>query len=152
MFDARQRQVAGLMRSANDLAGNVNSLTASVDRTLMTLGETMRVADEVVGKYYVPDTSTTGEPFDIEDYTRALTKAGDVVDGMNRLAVHGGSVMESPGWRAGLVQLSTIADRRVDRVFLHVYVTIGLIFVLAVAYRILTAHLRSHTPDANIVS
>ncbi len=151
MFDARQRQLAGLMRGANDLAGTVNHLTASVDRTLLTLGETMRVADEVVGKYYVPDTSTGGKPFDIDDYTRALTKAGDVVTGMNQLAVNGGSVLESPGWRAGLAQLTTVADRRVDRVFFHVYVTIGLIFVLAVAYRILTTHLRSRSPDANPV-
>src|SRR5262245_36526981 len=72
MFDARQRQLAELMHSATDLLGTVNHLSASVDHTLLTLGETMRVADQIVGRYYKPDTSAAGgRPFDINDYTRA---------------------------------------------------------------------------------
>jgi hypothetical protein len=150
MFDARQRQLTGLMRDANELIGTVNRLTSSVDRTLFTLSGTMQVADEVVGKYYIPDTTSGGKPFDINEYTRALSTAGDVVTGMNQLAHNGGAVLESPGWRLGLAQISAVADRRVDRVFMHVYLTIGLIFLLAVAYRVLTAHLRSRSAEANL--
>jgi len=44
-----------------------------------------------------------------------------------------------------VLELSTVADQRVDRVFMHVYATILLIFVLAVAYR-LFARRRSPSP------
>jgi hypothetical protein len=150
MLDDRQRQITGLMRDANELVATVNHLTASANRTLTTLGETMQVADEVVGKYYAPDTAAdAGKPFDINEYTRALSTAGEVVAGMNQLTRNGGAVLESPGWRLGLVQLSTVADRRVDRVFMHVYATIGLIFVLALAYRVISARLRSRSAETH---
>jgi hypothetical protein len=133
MFDARQRQLGRVMMSAQQLTLAVDELSTSVGSTLGTLDRTMRTADVVVGHYYVPDTSA--KPFDVNEYTLALGRLNDVVTGVNQLATNADQIVRSPGWQRGLLDVSSLADRRVDRVFLHVYAALALAFVLAVAYR-----------------
>lgn len=143
----RQRQVSLLMTSATQLVQSVNQLSASVQHTLAAVDTTARTTDAIVARYYNPRASTANgdvagppaKPFDVNDYMPALTKVDEVVSGVNQLALHTDGLVRSPGWHQGLAQLSSLTDDRIDRLFAHLYAAIGLVFVLAVAYRLISS-------------
>jgi hypothetical protein len=58
-----------------------------------------------------------------------------------QLSVSADQLTRSEGWRNGLRDVTNATDRRADRVFTELWLAIGLTFVLAVAYRIISIQL-----------
>jgi hypothetical protein len=142
MLESRRQQLNAMMGETQRLIGAVQGLTGTVNATLVTLDTTMRTADAIVGRYYTPPApgasgAPPGRPFDIREYTATLSKLEDVVSGVNQLASNGDHLLQSPG----VENLTALADARIDRLFFHVYVTVGLIFLLGLGFRFIAARL-----------
>jgi len=106
---------------------------------LVVLGHTLKVVDDV-GKD-LGFTNKPARPFDIQEYTAALIRLNDVITNFQQLSLTADQLTRSEGWRNGLRDVSDITDRRVDRAFSRICMALGLAFLLAVVYRIISLQL-----------
>ncbi|MEO8427012.1 MAG: hypothetical protein ABI651_07870 [Verrucomicrobiota bacterium] len=137
--DARQ-----IMADADSLGRTVSLLATNFQQTLMVLGDTLKVADSV-GQHFgldKPSTNPPARPFDIQDYAAALTRLNDVVTNVHQLSLSADQLTRSEGWKKGLQDMTDVTDRRVDRVFVRLCLVLGLAFILAVTYRVLSLKLK----------
>jgi hypothetical protein len=103
------------------------------------LGDTLKVAD-AMGQHFGLD-KPAARPFDIQDYTTALQRLNEAVTNLHQLSLSADQLVRSEGWRSGLRSISSVADRRADRVFALLCLVLGLAFLLAVAYRVISIQL-----------
>ena len=159
-LDARQTLLTNtlgdlrqIMADGDSLGRTVSLLTTNFQQTLTVLEETLKVA-EGVGQHFgldKPSTHPPARPFDIQDYTVALTHLNDVVTNMYRLSSSADQLTRSEGWKKGLQDMTDVTDRRVDRIFYRLCLLLGLAFLLAIVYRVislkLTRRMSSSPPE-----
>lgn len=140
-LDQRQKQITEVLSEASTLtkqgstlAQDATRLATALQQALLSLDQTLKGADAVASKYYVPGQSSSepsGEPFDIKDYQVSLDKTQEIIAGLNQLATN---VSATTG-------LTAVADQRVDHIFNKVYITIGLVLLAALFYRVIARYL-----------
>ena len=145
-IDARQTLLTNtlgdlrhMMSDADSIGHTVTILTTNLQQTLVVLGHTLKVVDDV-GKD-LGFTNKPARPFDIQEYTAALIRLNDVITNFQQLSLTADQLTRSEGWRNGLRDVSDITDRRVDRAFSRICMALGLAFLLAVVYRIISLQL-----------
>lgn len=149
-LDARQTLLTNtlgdlrqIMANADSLGRTISLLATNVQQTLTVLGDTLKVADGV-GQHFgldKPSTNPPARPFDIQDYTVALTRFNDVITNIYRLSSSADQLTRSEGWKKGLQDVTDVTDRRVDRVFYRLCLLLGLAFLLALGYRVISLKL-----------
>jgi hypothetical protein len=157
-LDARQAAlnstIAEARRAIADteaLGRTATQLNASIQQTLGALDTTLKTADGV-GRTFGLD-KPSPRPFNIEEYTAALTKLNEVVVNAQKLTAHADAITQSEGWKKAMQDMTDAADRRVDRIFVRLCLLLGLAFVLAVTYRVISLRLaRPPTPPRQEVS
>jgi hypothetical protein len=125
------------MTEANSLGGSLSVLATNLQTTLAALEGTLKTAD-LVGQRFgfdKPSTNPPGRPFDVREYTTALSQLNEVITNVQGLTLRADDVAKSEGWQKGIRDVSELTDRRVDRVFTRLCMAIGLAFVLAIIYR-----------------
>ena len=140
-IDARQTLLTNtlgdlrhIMADANSLDGGLSVLATNLQNTLATLGETMKIADSVGRNFGLDKPSTNprpARPFDIQDYTAALVRLNEVVSNVNLLTKNADQVSRSELWSKGLQDMTTAADRRIDRIFIRLALVLAFAFLLA---------------------
>lgn len=153
-LDARQTlltntlgDVRHIMADVDSLGRSATLLSTNVQLNLAALSETLKVAD-TVGQHLGFD-RPPARPFDIQDYTAALLRLNEVVTNLTQLSVSADQLARSEGWRNGLRDISDLTDRRTDRIFTRLCLLLGLAFVLAVVYRIISLLLTRRLAPAN---
>jgi hypothetical protein len=157
-LDARQTLLTNTLGDVRHIVGDVNALggtvallTTNLQQTLATFSDTLKVADEI-GRHYrldQPSPSPPGRPFDIQDYTAALTHLNEVVTNLQQLSLNADQLTRSEGWNKMVRDMTEATDRRVDRVFSRICLALGLAFILAVLYRFISLHLRQRITRTN---
>lgn len=140
-LDQRQKQLVEILgrtstltEQGSTLAKDATRLAMTLQQTLLSLDHTLKGADVVASKYYAPGQSVSeppGKPFDIKEYQAALDKTQEIVSGLNQLATNASAA----------TGLTAAADQRIEGVFNKIYVTIGLMLVSALVYRVITRYL-----------
>jgi hypothetical protein len=123
-----------LTEQGSTLAKDATRLAMTLQQTLLSLDHTLKGADVVASKYYAPGQSVSeppGKAFDIKEYQAALDKTQEIVSGLNQLATNASAA----------TGLTAAADQRIEGVFNKIYVTIGLMLVSALVYRVITRYL-----------
>jgi len=145
-IDARQTlvtntlgEVSRIMSEAASLGRSGSLLATNLQQTLVVLGDTLKVAD-AMGQHFGLD-NPAARPFDIQDYTTALQRLNEAVTNLHQLSLSADQLVRSEGWRSGLRAISSVADRRADHVFTLLCLVLGLAFLLAVAYRVISIQL-----------
>jgi hypothetical protein len=149
-LDARQTlltntlgDVRQIMADADSLGRTASLLTTNLQQTLTVLGDTLKVADQVGRTFGVdkPSTNPPGRPFDIQEYTVALSRLNELVTNVHQLSLNADQLTRSEGWKNALKDMTDATDRRVDRVFSRLCVVLGFTFLLAVVYRFISLRL-----------
>jgi hypothetical protein len=150
-LDARQTLLTNtlgdlrhIMTDADSLGHSATLLTTNLQQTLVVLGDTLKVADSV--GHHLGLTNPPARPFDIHDYTAALTRLNDVITNFQQLSLTADQLIRSESWRQGLRDITNATDRRVDRAFTRICLALGLAFLLAVAYRVISLQLSRRMP------
>jgi hypothetical protein len=145
-LDARQTLLTNtlgdlrhIMADADSLGRTVALLTTNCQQTLGALNDTLKVTDQV-GKDLGFD-QPPARPFDIQDWTENFRRLNDIVTNINVLCLSADQLTHSEGWRRGLQDMTDATDRRVDRIFYRLCFLLGLAFLLAVAYRVISLKL-----------
>jgi hypothetical protein len=150
-LDARQTlltntlsDVRYIVADVRALGGTVSLLTTNVQTTLVTLGDTLKVADAVGRSFGLdhPSTNPPARPFDIQDYTIALARLNEVVTNVHQLSLNVDQVTRSEGWNKILKDMTDATDRRVDRAFSRLCILLLIAFVLAIIYRVISLRLQ----------
>jgi len=149
-LDARQTLLTNtlgdlrhIMANADSLGRTVSLLATNLQQTLTVLGDTIKLADGV-GQHFgldKPSTNPPARPFDIQDYTTALTRLNEVITNLYRVSASADQLARSEGWKKGLQDMTDVTDRRVERVFHRLCLLLGLAFLLAIAYRVISLKL-----------
>jgi hypothetical protein len=149
-IDARQTLLTNtlgdlnrIMVEADSVGHTVSDVTTNLQGTLVVLGDTLKVADQVGRTFGVdkPSTQPPGRPFDIQDYTAALVRLNEVVTNMHSLTVDADQITRSEGWNKAMKDITDATDRRVDRAFSRLCLLLGLGFILAIVYRVISLKL-----------
>jgi len=145
-LDARQSLLTNtlgdlrhIMADADSLGRTVSLINTNCRQTLAALDETLRVSD-AVGTHFGFDREPA-RPFDIMDWAETLNRFNQAVTNVNQLCLSADQLTRSEGWRKGLQDMTDATDRRVDRVFYRLCLLLGLAFLLAVAYRVISLKL-----------
>ena len=145
-IDARQTlltntlgDLRNIIADADSLARTVSAINTNLPQTLAAFNETLRVVHTV--RTNVDLKTPRARPFDIQDYTTALTRLNDVITNMQQLSLTADQIVRSEGWRKGLQDVTEATDRRVDRAFYRLCLLLGLGFLLAIAYRVISLKL-----------
>ncbi len=153
-LDARQTlltntlgDVRHIVADANALGGTLTLLTTNLQQTLITFGDTLKVADGI-GRHFGFD-QPGARPFDIMDYAATLARLNQVVTNLHELSLNADRVSQSPGWNKMLRDMTDVTDRRIDRAFNRVCLALVLAFILAVLYRIISLRLQRRMTDTN---
>jgi hypothetical protein len=143
-FDARQTvltntlaDVRHILAEADSLGRTSSLLATNVQQTLVTLGDTLKVVDGV-GLHFGMDKPSSGKPFDIQEYATTLTRLNEVITNAQKLTESADRLTRSEGWSKGMQDIADIADHRVDRIILRIALLLGLAFLLAVGYRVIS--------------
>jgi hypothetical protein len=91
--------------------------------------------------------SQTSRPFDVREYTQGVKELASAIDQMNLMLKSSDELLASPQWDTRIQQLGDSADGRIrvaaqqsqivtDRMFLRLYVALGLLFVLLILYQL----------------
>jgi hypothetical protein len=112
-------------------------------------------ADAVMSRYdeysrRQPVATQPSHPFDVREYGDALKQLAATIDRMNQLIGSSNNLLASPEWDRRIEQLNEAADGRVraaagqsqhlvDEVFRRVYLSLGLLLVVLVLYRLVAA-------------
>src|SRR5262249_36733818 len=136
---------------ANDLGRTATELSTNLERTLLVLGNTLEVAGNVGQRFGLdqPWANPPARPFDIQDYTAALTRFNQAITNLHQLSLTADQLTRSEGWKRALQDVTEVTDRRVDRAFRSLCLAIGLAFVLAVLYRIISIKLSQRLARGN---
>jgi hypothetical protein len=140
-LDQRQKQIAEVLGRASTLtehgstlAQDATHLATALQQTLLTLDHTLKSADTVASKYYVPgEPSSTPptEPFNIKDYHEALGKTQEIITGLNQLATNSSAI----------TGLTAATDQQISKIFNKIYIAIGLVLLAAIVYRLIVRFL-----------
>ena len=128
-----------IIADADSLGRTVSVINTNLPQTLAAVNETLRVIHTARTNFGFR--TPRARPFDIQDYTTALTRLNDVITNMQQLSLTADQIIRSEGWRSGLRDVTDATDRRVDRAFTRIYLALGLAFVLAIAYRVISIQL-----------
>ncbi len=142
-IDARQTLLTNTLGNLHGIMVEADALTTNLQQMLAVLGDTLKVADQVGRTFGVdkPPTQPPGRPFDIQDYSAALVRLNEVVTNMHALSVDADEITRSEGWNKAVKDITDATDRRVDRAFIRACLLLGLAFILAIAYRIISLKL-----------
>jgi hypothetical protein len=140
-LDQRQKNIVEILGKTSTLAAQGSTLAQDATRlamalqqALLSLDQTLKGADAVASKYYVPGQASSeppGKPFDINDYQAALDKTQDIITGLNQLASNASAA-------AGL---AAAADQRIADIFNKIYMTIGFMLLAALVYQVIARYL-----------
>lgn len=146
-IDARQTLVTNtlgdlreIMADADSLGHTVSLLTTNFQQTLAATTDTLKLVD-AMGQRFGFDKPDPQHPFDIREYTAAITRMNEAVTNLQQLSLSADQLIRSEGWRNGLRDVTDATDRRTDRIFNRLCLLLGLAFVLAVVYRIISIQL-----------
>ncbi len=149
-LDARQTlltntldDVRHIVDEANALGGTASLLTTNVQQTLVTLEDTLKVADSVGHHFGLdqPSTKPPARPFDIQEYTAAMVQLNSVVTNLYQLSLGADQLTRSEGWNKMLKDMTDATDRRVDRAFSRLCLALVFAFILAIIYRVISLRL-----------
>jgi hypothetical protein len=156
-LDARQAlltntlgDVRHIVEDAKSLGGAVSLLETNAQQTLGAVRETLQVAGRVgrdlgVGQ---PSRNPRARPFDIQDYIAAMSRLNEVVTNAHELSLSAAQLTGSEDWKKALQAMSQASERVVNRAFLLFYLGLGIAFLLAVAYRVISVRLPRRGPPA----
>lgn len=151
--DARQTlltntlgDVRHIVADADSLGLTISLLTTNLQQTLIVLGDTLKVADSVGQHFHLDQPKAPREhPFDIAEYTTAIEHLNEAITNLHELSVSADQLTRSEGWKSGLRDITDATDRRTDRIFTRLCLLLGLGFVLAVIYRVISVLLTRRT-------
>jgi hypothetical protein len=145
-LDAHQNLLTNTLDDIRHIVSDVNSLgntctllNTNLQMTLAALNETLKTTDEV-GRHLGFD-KPSARPFDIQDYITTLVRFNEAVTNVYQLSGSADQLTRSEGWKRALKDMTDATDRRVDRVFSRLCLLLGLAFVLAIAYRLISLKL-----------
>ena len=141
-LDERETLLADMLDDLRRVLADADALSLTVTQTLGILGDTLQMAERV-GRTFGLDkpSAQPARPFDIQDYTAALTRLNEVVTSVHRLSLDVDQLSRSEAWSKALKDMTEATDRRVDRVFRLLCLAIGLAFALAILYRVVSIRL-----------
>ena len=145
-MDAHQNVLTNSLDDIRHIVADVNSfgntcslLNTNLQMTLAALNDTLKTTDEV-GRHFGFD-KPSAHPFDIQEYTAALIRFNEAVTNVYQLSLSADQLTRSEGWKRALKDMTDATDRRVDRAFSRLCLLLGLAFILAIAYRLISLKL-----------
>jgi hypothetical protein len=145
-LDARQTLLTNtlgdlrhIMADADSLGRTVSLLATNTQQTLVVLQDTLKITDDV--GHHLGFDKPPARPFDIQDYVATLVRFNEAVTNLQQLSLSADQLVRSEGWRSGLRDITKATDRRADRIFTELCLLLGLAFLLAVAYRVISIRL-----------
>ena len=90
----------------------------------------------------------SSHPFDVREYNQGVKEFAAAIDQMNLMLKSSDQLLSSPEWDSKIRQLGDSADNRIrmaaeqsrvvtDRMFLQLYIALGVLFALLILYRLL---------------
>jgi hypothetical protein len=143
-LESHQSLLTNLLGNVRQIAVEVNSVGHSANSLATNIGQTLLVADTLVRHLGLdqPATGPPGRPFDILEFTAALTRLNEVVTNVHQLSLGVDQLTRSEGWQRLIKDMTDATDRRLDRFFVRLCLVLGLGFILAVLYRIISLQLK----------
>jgi hypothetical protein len=132
--------VRKIMVDVNSAGQAANLLTTNLQQALLTI-------DLLVRRLRFDEPSA--RPFDIQDYTAAITRLNEVVMNVQQLSSSADQFTRSEGWQRFLKDMTDATDRRLDSAFVRVCLALGLAFILAVVYRVISVQLKRRMTHAS---
>lgn len=145
-LDARQTLLTNTLGDVRHIVADADSLGHSATLLATNLQLTLAAFDNTLNIMHAArrefgPTNRSARPFDIQEYNVALTRLNDLVTNLRELSVSADQLASSEGWRRGLRDITDATDRRTDRIFLRLCLTLVFAFLLAVAYRVIAIRL-----------
>ena len=162
-FDERTKTIESTLNHIRDALAEARGAADSVDAAGKSLNRMLSTADTLfarrdsINPTMAPSTqplllSTTpsaiSRPFDVREYTQGVKEFAAAIDQMNLMLKSSDELLASPQWDSRIRQLGDSADGRIrvaaqqsrivtDRMFLQLYIALGLLFALLILYRLI---------------
>ncbi len=149
-LDARQTlltntlgEVRTIVTGADALSRSVITLTTNLQQTLQTVGETLKTVDGIAHRYGMDQpsprpASPPSKPFDIQEYVTAVDRLNGLVTNVHSILIGAEQFTQSEAWNKAIRDASDVADKRMDRLFHNVWLTLGLAFFGTLLHRYIT--------------
>jgi hypothetical protein len=149
-IDARQTlltntlaDVRRILADADGLGRTATQLTTNLQQTLVVLADTLRVGEGIGLRFGF--NRTPRRPFDIQDYADVLVRLNEAITNAQQLALGADQLTSSPAWARLMQDVSSAADRRLDRALRNICLALVFAFVLAILYRVISLKLAQRT-------
>lgn len=161
-LDARQSlltnslsEVRTIVLGADALSRSVSTLTTNLQQTLTTVGETLKTVDGIAHRYGLDQPSPRpatqpSKPFDLQEYVTAVDRLNGLVTNVHGILSSADRFTRSEGWNKALLDASDMADKRLDRLFRNLWITLGIGFFGAILHRWIAPSIGrqpSHSPS-----
>jgi len=149
-LDARQTlltntlgEVRTIVLGADALSRSVSTLTTNLQQTLVTVGDTLKTVDGIAHRYGMDQPSPRppsqpSKPFDIQEYVTAVDRLNGLVTNVHSILLGADQFTRSEGWNKTLRDASDIADKRLDRLFHNLWLTLGIAFFGTLLHRFIS--------------
>jgi hypothetical protein len=159
-FDQRTRTIDATINRVRDALVEARGTATSAESAGKSLNQMFTTADTLFGgrqslnptsspstQPLLLSSSSPSHPFDVREYTQGVKELAAAIDQMNLMLKSSDELLASPQWDTRIHQLGDSADGRIkmaaeqsrivtDRMFLQVYVALGLLFALLILYRL----------------
>jgi hypothetical protein len=161
-FDERTKSIDATINRVKDALAEARGTATSAEAAGKSLNQMFTTADALFGHRdsvnpnLSPATQPlllstpsieTSRPFDVREYTQGVKELAAAIDQMNLMLKSSDELLASPQWDSRIRQLGDSADGRIrvaaqqsrivtDRMFLQLYLAIGLLFALLILYRL----------------
>jgi len=144
-FDEREMKVRGIMgelqstldrvdgsfANLQKTTGDAQLLLARAEKTGLVFQDLIQSVDRLADKFESKRPNEPSRPFDIKDYTGALTKLQDTVQRLNELVITADAV-SFPLINGVVDKINATAEKRVDHVFWRLVQLFAIVAVMAV--------------------
>lgn len=161
-FDERTKSIDATINRVRDTLTEAHGTATSAAAAGTSLNEMLMRASALFGQRdilnptSIPSTqplllaspsSEASRPFDVREYTQGVKELASAIDQMNLMLKSSDELLASPQWDNRIRQLGDSADGRIrvaaqqsqivtDRMFLRLYLAVGLFFALLILYQL----------------
>jgi hypothetical protein len=139
-LDSHHSMLTQVLEDVRRITEDVNSAGQAANAFATNLQQTLLTVDVLAHRLGFD--KPPARPFDIQDYTAALTRLDGVVTNVQQLSLSIDQLARSEGWRRSLNDMTDATDRRMDGALVRICIALGLAFLLAVLYRVISLRLK----------
>jgi len=139
-LENHQSLLTNVLDDVRHITADVGSVGQAANVLMTNLQQALLTVDLLVGRLHLDQPGA--RPFDIQDYLAVLTRLNEVVTNVHQLSSSADQFSRSEGWQRFLKDMTDATDRRMDSAFVRICQALGLAFLLAVVYRVVSLQLK----------